>query len=102
MLLGWLIILENVPEVVIWSLVSQVGRCVVSRIKQVVARSAVRLLRVKWSNLEEQAPDSIPPTGQMLRMAPKLTTWVPIDHSQSTSMLAASPDDPVGQVLHRV
>ena len=63
-------------------------------------RLAVRL-GVKWSNLEQQAPDSIPPTGHMLKMALKLTTWVPIDHTQRTSMLSVSPDKPaaVGQVV---
>ena len=44
-------------------------------------------LRVKWSNLEQQAPHSIPP-GHMLKMDLKLTAWLPIDHSQMTSDLA--------------
>ena len=59
---------------------------------------------VKWSNLEQQAPDSIPATGHMLKMVLKLNTWVPIDHTQSTSMLAVSPDKQatVGQAVHHI
>ena len=87
-----MIILQNVSAVVICSLVSQVGPAVLSSRRQKEAgaggaRSAVILWRVKWSNLEQQAPDSIPP-GHMLRMDLKLTAWVPIDRSQTTSMLA--------------
>ena len=87
-----MIILENVSAVVIWSLVSQVGPAVLSSRRQKEteaggARSAVILWRVKWSNLEQQAPDSIPP-GHMLKMDLKLTAWIPIDRSQTTSMLA--------------
>ena len=88
-----MIILENVSAVVICSLVSQVGPAVLSSSRRQKeagaggARSAVILWRVKWSNLEQQAPDSIPP-GHMLRMDLKLTAWVPIDRSQTTSMLA--------------
>ena len=59
---------------------------------------------VKWSNLEQQAPDSIPATGHMLKMALKLTTWVPIDHTQSTSIYDCFTryKAAVGQVVHHI
>ena len=80
-----------------------------SRQRQVARRLAVRP-GVKWSNLEQQAPDSIPATGHMLKMALKLTTWVPIDHTQSTSINAGFftrtalliKQASVGQAVHHI
>ena len=87
-----MIILENVFAVVIWSLVSQVGPAVLSRRQKDSEAGGGEIgrwtLRVKWSNLEQQAPDSIPPPDHMLKMDLQLTASVPIDHSQITSDLA--------------